>query len=74
MIFHTRENSWIKKLVVTSKRGRSHAHEGKFREDDFAVNELPADWCIVSVSDGAGSAKAAREGSRVATASVNGVF
>ncbi|UEQ78813.1 PP2C family serine/threonine-protein phosphatase [Chryseobacterium arthrosphaerae] len=63
-----------KKIVVTSKRGRSHAHEGKFREDDFAVNELPADWCIVSVSDGAGSAKAAREGSRVATASVNGFF
>ncbi|WET00234.1 PP2C family serine/threonine-protein phosphatase [Chryseobacterium arthrosphaerae] len=63
-----------KKIVVTSKRGRSHAHEGKFREDDFAVNELPADWCIVSVSDGAGSAKAAREGSRVATASVNSFF
>ncbi|RTZ49766.1 protein phosphatase 2C domain-containing protein [Chryseobacterium arthrosphaerae] len=63
-----------KKIVVTSKRGRSHAHEGKFREDDFAVNELPADWCIVSVSDGAGSAKAAREGSRVATTSVNSFF
>ncbi|MGG7551527.1 PP2C family serine/threonine-protein phosphatase [Chryseobacterium arthrosphaerae] len=63
-----------KKIVVTSKRGRSHAHEGKFREDDFAVNELPADWCIVSVSDGAGSVKAAREGSRVATASVNSFF
>ncbi|MGN7864909.1 PP2C family serine/threonine-protein phosphatase [Chryseobacterium sp. 22458] len=63
-----------KKIVVTSKRGRSHAHEGKFREDDFAVNELPADWFVVSVSDGAGSAKAAREGSRVATASVNDFF
>jgi hypothetical protein len=48
---------------VTSKRGRSHAHEGKFREDDFAVSELPADWNMISVSDGAGSAQLAREGS-----------
>ncbi|MEG0928049.1 PP2C family serine/threonine-protein phosphatase [Chryseobacterium sp.] len=63
-----------KKIVVASKRGRSHAHEGKFREDDFAVKELPADWSIVSVSDGAGSAKAAREGSRMATISINDFF
>jgi serine/threonine protein phosphatase PrpC len=63
-----------KKIVVASKRGRSHAHEGKFREDDFAVNRLPADWNIISVSDGAGSAKAAREGSRLATATINQFF
>lgn len=63
-----------KKIVVVSKRGRSHAHEGKFREDDFAVNILPEGWSIVSVSDGAGSAKAAREGSRLATATVNQFF
>ncbi|TZF99847.1 protein phosphatase 2C domain-containing protein (plasmid) [Chryseobacterium panacisoli] len=63
-----------KKIVVASKRGRSHAHEGKFREDDFAVNNLPGDWNIVSVSDGAGSAAAAREGSRLATATVNQFF
>ncbi|MCS4301738.1 PP2C family serine/threonine-protein phosphatase [Chryseobacterium sp. BIGb0232] len=63
-----------KKIVVVSKRGRSHAHEGKFREDDFAVNELPSDWNIVSVSDGAGSATMAREGSRLATISVNEFF
>ncbi len=63
-----------KKIVVASKRGRSHAHEGKFREDDFAVSELPADWSIISVSDGAGSAKLAREGSRLATISVNAFF
>ncbi|KAB1230451.1 PP2C family serine/threonine-protein phosphatase [Chryseobacterium viscerum] len=63
-----------KKIVVASKRGRSHAHEGKFREDDFAVNKLPADWNIISVSDGAGSAKAAREGSRLATATINQFF
>lgn len=63
-----------KKIVVASKRGRSHAHEGKFREDDFAVNELPAEWNIVSVSDGAGSAQAAREGSKIATTSINQFF
>lgn len=63
-----------KKIVVASKRGRSHAHEGKFREDDFAVNRLASDWNIVSVSDGAGSAVMAREGSRLATTSVNEFF
>ncbi|KAA2224445.1 PP2C family serine/threonine-protein phosphatase [Chryseobacterium sediminis] len=63
-----------KKIVVASKRGRSHAHEGKFREDDFAVNILPNDWNIVSVSDGAGSATASREGSRLAVATVNQFF
>lgn len=63
-----------KKIVVASKRGRSHAHEGKFREDDFAVNELSEGWNIISVSDGAGSAAMAREGSRLATASVNWFF
>lgn len=63
-----------KKIVVASKRGRSHAHEGKFREDDFAVNVLPNEWNIVSVSDGAGSAVAAREGSRLATVTINQFF
>ncbi len=63
-----------KKIVVASKRGRSHAHEGKFREDDFAVNTLSNGWNIVSVSDGAGSASAARAGSRLATTTVNQFF
>ncbi|AZA90732.1 Uncharacterised protein [Chryseobacterium nakagawai] len=60
-----------KKIVVASKRGRSHAHEGKFREDDFAVTELASEWNVVSVSDGAGSSVMAREGSRLATVSIN---
>lgn len=63
-----------KKITVASKRGRSHAHEGKFRDDDFAVKELPGNWNIVSVSDGAGSAPMAREGSRLATTAVNMFF
>ncbi|MGK6343003.1 PP2C family serine/threonine-protein phosphatase [Chryseobacterium sp. DT-3] len=63
-----------KKIAVVSKRGRSHAHEGKFRDDDFAVNKLPEGWNIVSVADGAGSALMAREGSRLAASSVNSFF
>ncbi|WP_083190097.1 PP2C family serine/threonine-protein phosphatase [Chryseobacterium artocarpi] len=63
-----------KKIVVASKRGRAHAHEGKFREDDFAVNILPAEWNIVSVSDGAGSAVMSRAGSELVTASINSFF
>ena len=63
-----------KKIVVASQRGRSHAHEGKFRDDDFAVNELPNFWNIISVSDGAGSAQLARYGSELATQSINDYF
>jgi serine/threonine protein phosphatase PrpC len=56
-----------KKIVVASKRGRSHAHEGTFRDDDFLVKTLSDDWAIVAVADGAGSAKFARAGSKFAT-------
>ncbi|WP_262147983.1 PP2C family serine/threonine-protein phosphatase [Chryseobacterium foetidum] len=56
-----------KKIVVASKRGRSHAHEGTFRDDDFLVKDLPGDWAIVAVADGAGSARFARAGSQFAT-------
>ncbi len=55
-----------KKIVVASKRGRSHAHNGTFRDDDFLVKQLPNDWAIVAVADGAGSAKFARAGSKFA--------
>lgn len=63
-----------KKIVVASKRGRSHAHEGTFRDDDFEVDELPKNWSIVSVSDGAGSAKMARYGSQLSVESINNFF
>lgn len=56
-----------KKIVVASKRGRSHAHEGTFRDDDFYVKDLPDNWSIIAVADGAGSAKYARAGSKFAT-------
>jgi Protein phosphatase 2C len=53
-------------IVAASRRGRSHAHEGKFREDDFAVHIDENGWHIIIVADGAGSAKLSREGSRLA--------
>lgn len=56
-----------KKIVIASKRGRSHAHEGTFRDDDFLVKSLPDDWAIVALADGAGSARFARAGSKFAT-------
>ena len=61
-------------LVVASKRGRSHATVGSFREDDFAFRELPNGWNVVVVSDGAGSAKLARKGSALACAGVVDYF
>lgn len=56
-----------KKIVIASKRGRSHAHEGTTRDDHFSTKKLFDNWEIVAVADGAGSAKFAREGSRRAS-------
>jgi len=55
-----------KKILVSSKRGRSHANVGSFREDDFAFGELDNGWSIAIVADGAGSAKFSRKGSALA--------
>lgn len=56
-----------KKLIVGSKRGRSHAHEGIFRDDDFDFNfSQESGWGIIAVADGAGSAKYSRRGSLIA--------
>ena len=56
-----------KHLVVASKRGRSHANVGSFRDDDFAFKNFPeTGWNVVCVADGAGSATLARQGSKIA--------
>lgn len=56
-----------KNIVIASKRGRSHANVGSFREDDFAFKNLKQiGWSILAVSDGAGSAKLSRKGSSIA--------
>jgi len=56
-----------KDIVAASKRGRSHAHEGKARDDEFKLfHNSDNGWYIIAVADGAGSAKYARKGSAVA--------
>ncbi|MBF0623475.1 MAG: protein phosphatase 2C domain-containing protein [Magnetococcales bacterium] len=57
--------------VAASKRGRSHAKEGTFRDDDFGLlANGPGGWHIAVVADGAGSARFSRRGSKVAVDSV----
>lgn len=50
------------KMLVASQRGRSHAHKGQFREDDFFIAQ-GENWQLAIVADGAGSAKYSRYGS-----------
>lgn len=40
---------------------------GSFRDDDFAIHLIEdSPWSVITVADGAGSAKYSREGSRIA--------
>ena len=56
-----------KNLVIASKRGRSHANVGSFRDDDFAFKNInETGWSVIAVSDGAGSAALSRQGSKLA--------
>ena len=56
-----------KDMVAASRRGRSHAHEGRPRDDHFRLEHLyESGWYLMAVADGAGSAKYSREGSRLA--------
>ncbi|MEL6897892.1 MAG: protein phosphatase 2C domain-containing protein, partial [Planctomycetota bacterium] len=55
------------KMIAASVRGRSHAHEGTFRDDDFLMNyDAETGWYVMVVADGAGSAKFSRQGSLLA--------
>lgn len=55
------------RLVSASTRGRSHAHEGTHRDDDYGMRYLEdSGWYLMTVADGAGSAKYSREGSKIA--------
>lgn len=61
------DNLGDKKILVSSKRGRSHANVGSFRDDDFAYKHFEkTGWSIIAVADGAGSAKISRQGSKIA--------
>ena len=63
-----------KKIVAASIRGRSHAHAGNPRDDDFEMRVYESGWVLVSVADGAGSAKFSRQGSRLACNKVSEFF
>ena len=54
-------------MIAASKRGRSHAHEGKFRDDDFRIaHSAESDWTVIAVADGAGGSAKSRRGSKIA--------
>lgn len=56
-----------KHIVVASKRGRSHANVGSFRDDDYGFKYFETSgWSVVCVADGAGSAPLSRQGSKIA--------
>ena len=60
-----------KDVVAASQRGRSHAQEGKPRDDHFKLYHCDeSDWYIIAVADGAGSAKYSRKGSEIACETV----
>ncbi|MDR1523811.1 MAG: protein phosphatase 2C domain-containing protein [Tannerella sp.] len=60
-----------KDMVAASQRGRSHALEGKPRDDDFALNfDDATEWYTMVVADGAGSAGYSRKGSQIACRTV----
>lgn len=65
-VFHLSGNG-EKAVVAASQRGRSHAHEGKPRDDDFKMEyDDETKWYVIAVADGAGSANYSRAGSRIA--------
>lgn len=54
-------------MMGSSVRGRSHAHKGIHRDDDFKLFcDNSSDWVISCVADGAGSCKYSRQGAYVA--------
>lgn len=56
-----------KDMVAASQRGRSHAQEGKPRDDHFKLmHDNASGWYVLVVADGAGSAKYSRRGSEIA--------
>lgn len=61
-----------KDIVAASQRGRSHAHEGTARDDDFEISyNEESGWYITVAADGAGSAQFSRKGSEIACKTVS---
>jgi hypothetical protein len=64
-----------KSIVIASKRGRSHANVGSFRDDDFAFKNMKeTGWSVICVADGAGSYPLARQGSKLACEAIIAYF
>ncbi|KPF85600.1 hypothetical protein IP70_11165 [alpha proteobacterium AAP38] len=53
------------RIIGASKRGRSHANVGSFRDDDLLAEYTASGWSILAVADGAGSAPLSRRGSQI---------
>ncbi len=53
-------------IVAASRRGKLHAHEGTYRDDEFAAGAHKG-WNLIAVAAGAGSCRLSRVGARVAT-------
>jgi serine/threonine protein phosphatase PrpC len=54
------------RLLYASKRGRSHAHIGSFRDDDGKIKtDNDSGWSVLAVGDGAGSCSLSRRGSEI---------
>lgn len=54
-------------VLAASRRGQSHEHDGRFRDDDFAVDfDIKTDCFVLAVADGAGSARYSRKGAQLA--------
>ncbi len=67
-LVHTEQALGQFRIVAASRRGRSHANKGDFRDDDYAIGYAESSgWLVVTVADGAGSAKYSRKGSQIAT-------
>lgn len=59
-------------MVGASKRGRSHAHVGSFRDDDFGLHYAEnSGWHIGIAADGGGSSKYSRRASQKVVAHIN---
>jgi serine/threonine protein phosphatase PrpC len=55
-------------LIGASRRGKSHAQDGKYREDSFII-DVQDSWLLMAVADGTGSKPLARVGSKIAVSS-----
>jgi serine/threonine protein phosphatase PrpC len=62
-------------VLAASIRGRSHAHVGSYRDDDFSMSWWKdTSWYVLAAADGAGSAKFSRRGSQLACEAVKEHF